>query len=29
MEANREEGNEWNITEVKGSEWKVKDLKGS
>jgi len=29
MEGNRDEGNEWKLTELKGSEWKVTEMKGS
>ena len=29
MESNRDEGKEWNLTEVKGREWKLTEMKGS
>ena len=27
MKSNRDEGSEWNVTELNGSEWKAKELK--
>ena len=29
MECNRDEWNEWYLTEMKGIEWKVTEMKGS
>jgi len=29
MEFNRNEGNEWKVTEVNGIEWNVTDMKGN
>jgi len=29
MEGNRDESNEWKLTEKKGNEWKVTEMKGS
>jgi len=29
MEGNKDESNEWKLTEKKGNEWKVTEMKGS